>query len=103
MRQFDVFTNPITALRRMRPYLVLVQSPAIGLRERAVVMPFVTEQIVRDVPRLMPQLVVAGRTLWFAPFDPAVAELRQMGAPIANVDGERDRLLAAIDLVFTGI
>ena len=103
MRQFDVFANPIAALRRQRPYIVLVQSAAIGPRDRAVFMPLVTAQIVKDVPRLMPQLEVLKQTLWLAPFDPAVAPLRAMGDPVANIAGERDRLLAAIDLVFTGV
>ncbi len=63
----------------------------------------VSERIVSGPSRLHPAIRLEGAVLYFDPTDFLSLPMKAMRAPIANLAGERDRIVAALDLVFTGI
>ncbi len=54
-------------------------------------------------PRLHPALAFDAGTYFLDPAEPVTVLARRMRTPIANLAAERDRILAALDLVFTGV
>ncbi|HEX4304158.1 MAG TPA: CcdB family protein [Rhizomicrobium sp.] len=103
IRQFDVVANPLRAQRADKPYLVCIQHGLLGHLSSRIVAPLVTSQIIREPSRLHPSIAVGAAKLFFDPTDLLTLPIRLLKAPVANVEGERDRIVAALDLVFTGI
>lgn len=103
MAQFDVYPNPIEALRPSHPYVVQVQS---GFLARPVAV--ITVPLARLTPGsepvavLTPRLEVAGEalvleTLGIASFDPG--ELR---GPVGNLRAQADAIWSALDYALHG-
>lgn len=103
IRQFDVFPNPIRAGRADRPYLVSVQHRFLDAADSRLLAPLSVAQAFDHWPRLNPELNVLGRLFFLVPTDIVALPLKYLGNPIANLESDRDRIIAALDLVFTGI
>ena len=101
--QFDVFPNPLRAGREHRPYLVDVQHPFFEERATRIVAPLVIAAAILPHDRLNPVVTVQRKDLHFSPTEMFTISLRNLRNPVANLSADRDRLIAAIDLVFTGI
>jgi toxin CcdB len=100
MAQFDV--------HQLRPDYDLVvdcQSDLFEDLPRRFVVPLLPEQQsdVRLLGRLTPVFEVRGERLVFAPPLAGTATVRELGPPIASLERERDRIIAAIDALITGI
>jgi toxin CcdB len=102
-RQFDVFENPSARGRRERPFLVVVQSDVLSDRRTRVVAPLVALSELQPLARLNPVVEVEGRKFYFHPAELAHISQDMLRDAIANLESERYRLIAALDLVFTGI
>jgi toxin CcdB len=102
-RQFDVFANPSARGLRERPFLVVIQSDLLGTRRTRVVVPLIVKTEITPIPRLNPIFRVQGRELHFHPLELAHIPNELLRNPLANLEAERDRIVAALDMVFTGI
>lgn len=102
-RQFDVFANPLRAGRADRPYVVVIQHPFHDDQPTRIAVPLVLASAFHPQPRLNPVVTVKGAGLYFSPTEMFALPSRLLREPVANLEANRDRLIAAIDLVFTGI
>ncbi|MDR3056479.1 MAG: CcdB family protein [Zoogloeaceae bacterium] len=105
MRQFDVFPNPDTSSRTRFPYLVVLQSDLLERLEDIVVAPLRDPRQGKPVPmlRLNPGVEVMGATYLIFMQSLAAIPRRLLTAPVANLSPRRDEIIAALDVLFTGL
>ena len=99
---FDVVTNPIRHSRKAIPFYVCVQHSLLDhLRTRlmAPLQPIGSQQ----PSRLYPHLNVARQRVFLNPIDLVTMEVRHLGQPVVNLASESFRIVAALDLVITGV
>ncbi len=104
MAQFDVYANPNSDSARLYPYFLDIQSTLLADFPTAVVIPLAVPEIVDRLPilRLNPKVNVAGETYLVMTQELAAISRRPLKTPVTNLSNERDALLAALDLLFTG-
>lgn len=102
-RQFDVFANPDRRKAETYPYLIILQSDALFSIDTCVVAPLISPKTIKHLERLLPEVTVEGTNYVIAMPDMAAIPTTLIGKPIANLDAERYRIIAAIDLVFAGV
>jgi toxin CcdB len=102
IRQFDVFATPLRRGREERPYLVVVQSDRFAMLSR-ICAPLVAERFLKPDGRLNPLVVVAGQRCFLHPVELVTLPIHALRSPLANLEADRHRIIAALDLVFTGI
>ncbi|MBK5951998.1 CcdB family protein [Rhodobium orientis] len=103
MRQFDVCRNPNPAMRARVPYLVILQSDLLDPLATVVVAPLLAEGAFRPVTKLHPVFEVEGERFILSTGELAGVPRRAVGERISSLAGERDAIIAALDLLFTGI
>src|SRR5262245_27325178 len=103
MRQFDVVTNPFPRSRERQPFLVTLQSDLLVRTLDTVVVAPLEPAASGHADRLNPHMVVEGQT--FALITQEVVTVRKsvLGHAVGSVAAERDKVIAALDLLFTGI
>jgi toxin CcdB len=103
--QFAVYKNRNPATRSRFPLLLDVQSDLLQPLATRVVVPLSPVAVARDVAmkQLTPILMVDARQ--YVMLTPQLAGIskRDMGEPIANLTAERVQIIAALDLLLTGI
>jgi toxin CcdB len=103
VRQFDVLDNPIPRARRAPPFVMILQSDFAETGRERVVAPLAPSAAVpRLAGRLIP--IVTVRDEAYPLLVPSltampVADLRH---EVANLAGDRDRIMAALDYLFPG-
>jgi toxin CcdB len=102
MAQFDVFEGTFAGDPRT-PYVIALQSDLIDALALQVVAPLRHLEGATQLGRLTPTVTVLGQTLIFYPTEIVSLPRRLLGAPVANLAQDRDRIIAALDLLFTGI
>ena len=103
IRQFDVVRSPVSAWRTDKPYLVSVQHDLFFDSKTRVLAALVIPGSVRPTTRLYPQFLILGQQLTLTPDDLVTLGVRLLGSPVASLKSERERVIAAIDMVLTGI
>ena len=103
IRQFDVFGNPLRGSREQRPYVLVIQHALWDRLPTRVVMPLVVKSALEFQPRLNPMFEIRGQRLHLSPTEPFALPIRHLREAAQNLSRERDRIVAALDLVFTGI
>ena len=103
IRQFDVFPNPLRDDRKEKPFVLNVQHYLLDHLGTRITGPLLTKRSVKETSRLHPQVTVAGDVLYFDPTDLVPMPLRFLKKPIASLESESFRIIAALDLVFTGV
>lgn len=103
IRQFDVFRNPLRHERGAKPFVVCVQHRHLDHLNTRVVAPLVIGAPVHEESRVYPTVVLESKMLHFDPTEVIAMPARLLDNPVANLQSERDRIIAALDLVFTGI
>lgn len=103
IRQFDVFDNPIKGARAERPYLIVLQHDLLGDLATRILAPLARQTSNHLVARLNPSLMIGAQKLHLLPADLVTLPVNYLRDPIANLEFERARIVAALDLVFTGI
>ena len=101
--QFDVYPNPSKAGRKDRPFVIVLQHAFFDDMPTRVVAPLVVIGAMLPRRRLNPVVTVDGTGFYFSPTELASISLRYLRAPIANLEADRDRIIAAMDLLLTGI
>ncbi|WP_303783675.1 CcdB family protein [Azovibrio restrictus] len=103
MRQFDVYPNPDS--RERLPYLIVLQSDLLERLDNVVVAPLRSQQDGKSIPILgLNPVVEVGAERHFVRIQaPAAIPARSLRQPVCNLSSEREALLAALNLLFTGL
>ncbi len=102
IRQFDVFANPSTRTARLFPFLIVLQSNWASETSSVIVAPFVRPDPALRHPRLYPEFTIVRRRLVLAITDLAALPRSKLIRRVTNLESERHRIIAALDLIFTG-
>ncbi len=103
MAQFDVYPNPIRAVRDSHPYVVQIQSGFLSRPIALIAVPLARlEAQSAPVSTLNPRLEVGGEvlvmeTLTIGSFEPA--DLR---SPVTNLRSDADAIWSALDYALHG-
>ena len=104
MAQFDVYLNPNTATRKAIPFLLDVQADLLDTLVTRVVVPLIlAEEMGLAAKRLNPQFKVKGASVIMSTAEMAGVPNRSLGDKVASLKNKRDEIIAALDLLFTGI
>jgi len=104
MPQFDVYRNPDPASSAAAPYLLDIQSELLaGLATRVVVPLFYPEAFTKPARILNPLVTVEGHQVVMATQELAGLARQHLGERVDSLTTERSRIIAALDLLFTGI
>src|SRR5262245_59490815 len=103
MKQFDVVANPFPRSYERQPSLVSLQSDLL-LRNLDTVVVAPLEPAASDTfaDRLNPRIEVDGQTFVLMAQELVTVRKSILGDPRASAAGERDAIMAALDLLFTG-
>ncbi|MFM1896566.1 MAG: hypothetical protein RLZZ385_1640 [Pseudomonadota bacterium] len=105
MAQFDVYPNPSASSRQIYPYLVDVQSGFLALLDSRIVIPLgdPDRMTAPDPKRLTPMVEFQDRP--YVLVTTQVSSLRASvlsSAPTGSLVAARDKIMDALDFVFTG-
>lgn len=104
MAQFDVYTNPNAATRKAIPYLLDVQADLLDTLATRVVVPLVlADEMGRPAQHLNPQFRIKGAAVVMSTAELAGIPTRSLGDKVASLKNKRNEIIAALDLLFTGI
>lgn len=105
MAQFDVYRNANPASRARIPYLLDIQSDLLDPLATRVVVPLCKREVLRGklAERLNPVLEIRGRKVAMLTPELAGVPRRMLGERIGNLSDERQSIIAALDLLITGI
>ncbi|CAG0928491.1 MAG: plasmid maintenance protein CcdB [Rhodocyclaceae bacterium] len=105
MAQFAVHRNPSPQSKARVPFLLDVQSDLLADLGTRVVVPLCPASAMKGklVKTLMPTFQIDGKA--YAMLTPQLAgiERQQMGAEVADLSARRAEIIAALDLLLTGI
>jgi toxin CcdB len=103
MEQFDVVANPFPRSRERQPFLVALQSDLlVHSLDTVVVAPLERAGSDTFADRLNPRVEVEGEPFVVIAQELVTVRKSVLGDPRGSVAGERDALIAALDLLFTG-
>ncbi len=105
MPQFAVHRNPNPATKTIAPYLLDIQSDLIADLNTRVVVPFYAAAAMKGktLKTLTPVFTIEGKQ--YVMMTPQLAGIakKQLGAKISDLSSQRDKVIAALDLLITGI
>lgn len=103
MARYNVYRNPSKASAGRIPFLLDLQSDLLSYLNTRVVAPLVKARAFgAPAKRLNPVMTVNGVTVVLSPAQIAAAPTKVLGAPVANLAGHSNEIIAALDLLFTG-
>ena len=102
IRQFDVFANPSRQTAQAFPFLLVLQTDWVRETSSVIVAPFVRPEPALRHPVLYPEFRIEGHRLVLAISDLAALPRTKLVTRVTNLDPERHRIIAALDLLFTG-
>jgi len=106
MPQFTVHRNRNPATRTRYPLLIDVQTDLLGELGTRIVIPMTPATAVARraaMQTLTPVLVVESKDYVLVTPQLAGIAARELGPAVADLSGQRQAILAALDLLFTGI
>lgn len=105
MAQWDVFDNPSPRMREVMPFVVVLQSDLLGSLGTRLVAPL-TRQL-RTQPgvtsTLSPTLVVRDEPLMLVIQECAPIDARALRQPVASLRAHSHLIVAALDVVVSGV
>jgi toxin CcdB len=103
MKQFDVLANPFPRSRERQPFLVALQSDLlVHSLDTIVVAPLERAGSDTFADRLNPRVEVEGEPFVVIAQELVTVRKSVLGNPRGSIVSERDALIAALDLLFTG-
>lgn len=104
MAQFDLYTNPNRETGGAVPYLLDLQSDLLDPLATRVVAPLFWQESAGPPARtLMPRFEIDGRTVVMSTPELAGVSRGQLGSRVGSLADHRDEIIAALDMLFTGI
>ena len=105
MSQFTVYRNKSPKSKGDFPFLLDIQSDLLDDLKTRVVIPLCLESWLGEEPitKLVPKLEIEGDP--FLALTPQLAGVstRELGVPVTNLREQRDEIIAALDLLVTGV
>lgn len=104
MSQFDVYRNVDTVEAKTFPYLLDIQSDLLEHLATRVVVPLIrAESVDVSFPRLNPRFVIEGISV--AMLTPQIRGVisRRLGNAVTSLAAQRHEIIAAIDIVISGV
>jgi toxin CcdB len=103
MKQFDVVANPFPRSRERQPFLVALQSDLlVRTLDTVVVAPLERAASGTFADRLNPRIEVEGQPFVLVAQELVTVRKSVLGSPRVSIAGDRDAIIAALDLFFTG-
>ena len=103
MKQFDVCANPFPRSRERQPLLVALQSDLLSQSlDTAVVAPLEPSDRGKFADRLNPTVMVDDRSFVLITQELVTVRKSMLGEPRGSLGHERDKIIAALDMLFTG-
>ncbi len=104
MAQFDVFLNPNPETQQNIPYLLDIQADLLqSLATRVVVPLYHKGNITCLLQHLNPTVFVEQTEVVASVAELAALSLHYLGEPICNLSQERASMIAAMDVLLTGV
>ena len=103
MAQFDVYLNPNADTRESIPFLLDVQADLLDMLSTRVVVPLVVADEMSPAKNLNPQFKIKGIAVVMSTAELAGVSIRALGDKVVSLKNKRDEIIAALDLLFTGI
>jgi toxin CcdB len=104
MAQFDVYLNPNAATRKTIPFLLDVQADLLDTLATRVVVPLIlAEEMGLAAKHLNPQFKIKGAAVVMSTAELAGVSTRSLGDKVTSLKNKRDEIIAALDILFTGI
>lgn len=104
MAQFDVHTNPRPASRAAIPYVLDVQNELLAALGTRVVVPLIRrDRFGTPARKLNPVFAVNGDTVVMSTAELAGIRRSELGPPVASLAMERPAIVAALDLLISGL
>lgn len=105
MPQFTVYKNRNPVTKARVPYLLDVQSDLLGSLDTRVVIPLYAAGTLKGqaMTVLMPRFDLEGKDCVLMTPQLAGIASKELGAAVADLSAHRDAIIAAIDLLVTGI
>ena len=105
MAHLDVYPNTDAETKAIIPFVLDVQSNLLSTLPTVVVIPLTVPESIEGLPmlRLNPKVGVGETALVAMTQNLAAVPRRLLKTPIANLSSQRDEILAALDLLFTGL
>lgn len=103
MAQFEIFENPFPSSRKRQPYLISLQSDLLSRSlDTVVVAPLEPGDAGTFADRLNPQLDVESQPFVLIAQELVTIRKSALGPSRGSLASERDRIIAALDVLFTG-
>ena len=104
MAQFDIHRNISPDSREWAPYLLDVQNDLLDPLATRVVVPLIkTEEMAKPAKRLNPRFTVGNTVVLMSTAELAGVPVRTLGEKVASLGERRDEIMAALDMLFTGL
>ena len=105
MAQFDVYRNSNPESRSRIPYLLDVQSDLLDPLATRVLVPLCRPRVLQGMAaeRLNPVFEVEGKKVVMLAPELAGVPVAAVGERVCSLAAERSAIIAALDMVFTGI
>ncbi|RPH62526.1 MAG: plasmid maintenance protein CcdB [Burkholderiales bacterium] len=104
MPQFDVYRNPDARSRARFPFLLDIQSDLLeSLATRVVVPLAAATDDTTPIARLMPVFEIEGRHVVMRTAEIAGVPRKAIGAQVGSLAGHRHEIVAALDVLVSGV
>jgi toxin CcdB len=102
--QFDVYLNPSESAGKGIPFVVVLQSDLLDALATRLVMPLATLEFADKVPeKLCPLVTVSGQKLRALAHYAAPLPARSLRQMVGNLSPQSHLLIAAMDVVMSGV
>jgi toxin CcdB len=103
VNQFDVVANPFARSRERQPFLVALQTDILTRNfDTLVVAPLEPAASSTFADRLNPQVEIEGNAYVLITQEIVTVRKSVLGKPRASIVAERDKIISALDMLFTG-
>jgi len=103
VNQFDVVANPFPRSRERQPFLVALQSDLLTRHlDTLVVAPLERAALSTFADRLNPQVEIDGDAFVLITQEIVTVRKSVLGKTHASIARERDKIIGALDMLFTG-
>lgn len=102
MNQFDVCENLEAEEKERAPYWVILQSKQVNVTNVCVVAPLVRLRFIEPMRRLNPTFEIDREVLALSMLEITSTHRRWIGRRVGSLDQDRDKIIAAVDMLFTG-
>jgi toxin CcdB len=103
VNQFDVVANPFPRSRERQPFLIALQSDLLTRNlDTLVVAPLEPAASSTFADRLNPRVEIDGDAFVVIAQEIVTVRKSVLGKPRASLAGERDKIISALDMLFTG-